>query len=605
MIITETTGAVDTGRAARRGLFRIMLRNPLNVASMIVLALFALLAIVGPWIVPFPPNLVRPDLVNAPPFTSEFVLGGDLAGRDILSRLIASAQGALRSAAILSVVSFALGVSAGLIAGYFGKLFESISNWLFSVILAVPGIIVLISLYTIVGTSTTLAMAVFGVLVAPSMYFMVRTLTRAVRKELYVDAARVSGLPNRRIIARHVLIAIRAPVILMTAGLAGVGIAVQAGLEFLGLGEPAVPSWGSMLTDAFFNIRLAPEQLVWPAIALGLVTGAFSLISIGLRDALEGTYVKPSRRERSRRIEAVRHGADARTEEARESPPVTHGPEPDGTLLLEIRDLEISYVQRKAITTVVAGVSLTVREGEVVGLVGESGSGKTQTVFAALGLLPDEAIVSSGSIRLGGVELLGMPETEFRALRGPGMAYVPQEPMSNLDPAFTIGSQLVYGLRAQNGCSRTEATEMALAMLERVGIHDPVRVFRSYPHQISGGMAQRVLIAGAAASRPRLLIADEPTTALDVTIQAEVLDLLRDLQQETNMGVLLVTHSFGVVADLCDRVVVMRDGRVVESGPVRDVFDAPKAEYTRSLLDAVLDHAPARGELNTKEVTRA
>ncbi|MBC7304854.1 MAG: ABC transporter ATP-binding protein, partial [Nocardia sp.] len=174
------------------------------------------------------------------------------------------------------------------------------------------------------------------------------------------------------------------------------------------------------------------------------------------------------------------------------------------------------------------------------------------------------------------------------------IAYVPQEPMTNLDPSVTVGAQLVEGVRAATPMSRREARERVIALLGKVGIADPRRTFSAYPHQISGGMAQRVLIAGAVASRPRVLIADEPTTALDVTVQAEILDLLRDLQQELDMAVLLVTHNFGVVADLCDRVAVMRSGEIVETGSTTGLFEAPRHEYTRMLLNSILDHDVVR-----------
>jgi peptide/nickel transport system permease protein len=173
--------------------------------------------------------------------------------------------------------------------------------------------------------------------------------------------------------------------------------------------------------------------------------------------------------------------------------------------------------------------------------------------------------------------------------------------MSNLDPSFTIGSQLTEPLRTVLGLGRAEAKERALSLLARVGIPDPARTFGAYPHEISGGMAQRVLIAGAVSCDPELLIADEPTTALDVTVQAEVLDLLRDLQQERQLGVLLVTHNFGVVADLCDRVSVMQQGRIVESGPVEAIFDHPEHPYTRSLLDCILEDAAPRAALVARE----
>ena len=473
----ETTAASFTEPVVQRLLLRRILRNPLTVGSLVILAIFIIVAVIEPWILPFPPNYVQLRLTNADPFTSEFMLGGDKYGRDILSRLIASARGALLAAVVLAAVASMIGVTAGLIAGYFGKAVDAISSWVFSVIMAVPGVILLISLYTLLGTSTTVAMAVFGVLVAPQMFLMVRTLTRSVRNEAYVDAAKVSGLSNTRIVGRHVLTAIRAPVILMVASLAGAGIAVQASLEFLGLGEPSQPSWGAMLTEAFSNVYIAPDQLVWPALALGLVTSAFTLVSIGVRDALEGTYVRPSKRDRARQLERLRAGIGPAALPAR----MQGGVQP----LLVIDDLRVAYPAGDGMREVVRGVSLDVTAGEVVGIVGESGSGKTQTIFATLGLLAEEA-VTTGSIRLDGRELLGLGERQWRSIRGRDIAYVPQEPMANLDPSFTIGAQLMFGIRASGEATRTRAREQALSMLDRVGIRDPRRVFDSYPHQISG-----------------------------------------------------------------------------------------------------------------------
>ncbi len=306
------------------------------------------------------------------------------------------------------------------------------------------------------------------------------------------------------------------------------------------------------------------------------------LLGNALRDAFEGSRPRPTRVTRTPL-------GDARLADS-----------VDADALLTITDLAIGYPSPDGqVREVVKGVTLTLRAGETLGLVGESGSGKTQTAFATLGVLPAEAVVVRGSIRLDGRELLGLTEAELRRVRGRSIAYIPQEPMSNLDPSYTIGAQLVEGLRSSTKVTRREAKAQVLALLERVDIQDPSRVYSSYPHQISGGMAQRVLIAGAIASRPQVLIADEPTTALDVTIQADILDLLRDLQAEMGMAVLLVTHNLGVVADLCDRVAVMKDGAIVESGATRDVFREPAHPYTRLLLDAILDETTVREDAPT------
>jgi peptide/nickel transport system permease protein len=240
-------------------------------------------------------------------------------------------------------------------------------------------------------------------------------------------------------------------------------------------------------------------------------------------------------------------------------------------------------------------VSLDIRRGEVHGLIGESGSGKTQTAWSVLRLLPAGGEILQGSVRFDGEDLSRVPEAKMRDIRGRRIAYIPQEPMSNLDPSFTIGSQLTEPMRIKLGVSKSEAKARALKLLGQVGIPNPERTFASYPHELSGGMAQRVLIAGAVSCEPDLVIADEPTTALDVTIQAEILDLLRELQQELGVTILIVTHNFGVVADLCDRVSVMQKGRIVETGPARAIFADPQHPYTRSLFDAILHEDQARG----------
>jgi peptide/nickel transport system permease protein len=335
-----------------------------------------------------------------------------------------------------------------------------------------------------------------------------------------------------------------------------------------------------MLNDAFANVDAAPILLLWPTLAMGVTILAASLLGSAVRDAL-GTGVPKSsvRRQPTRRAAAP------------------SAAEPMQDRLLTVHDLRVGYRQADGTKTVVSGVNLTVERGEVLGLVGESGSGKTQTAFSVLGLLPNEAEVTADQLSFDGKDLLGLDSNGLNALRGRGIGYIPQEPMSNLDPCFRIGSSLVEPMREHLGVSRTEARVKALALLDRVGISDPERVFRSYPHQISGGMAQRVLIAGAVSCDPQLLIADEPTTALDVTVQAEVLDLMRSLQQERGMAMIIVTHDFGVVADICDRVAVMRTGHIVETAPARQIFTAPEHDYTRMLLGASLEDRPPRGAL--------
>lgn len=571
-------------------LLRRLLRNPLAVIASTYLLIVAFVAVFGSFLAPHDPGAASLDLILAPPAPGHW-LGADSAGRDVLSRLLVATQISIGAALVALIVAVVAGVVGGLIAGYYGGFFDTASSWLTSIVMALPAIIVLLAARAALGPSVWFSMAIFGVLLAPAFFRLVYASVTAVRHELYVDAARVSGLSDARIIARHILTVVRAPIIIQCAVVLGIAIAVQSGLEFLGLGDLSVPTWGSMLNDGFAMIYRAPILMLWPSLAIAVTSMALVLVSNAARDELERSA--PRRRHRS---PAVHHQpvttaprADARTTE-------------DQEVLLDIRELHVGYDRDDGgVTEVVSGVSLRIGTGEVHGLIGESGSGKTQTAFSVLGLLPAGGRVTSGSIRFGGVDVTHASEKDYRRIRGRRIGYIPQEPMSNLDGAFTIGDHLVEPMRVMLGLSRREATERALGLLERVGIPQPSRTFRAYPHQVSGGMAQRVLIAGAVSCDPELLIADEPTTALDVTVQADVLDLLRDLQEERRLGVLLVTHNFGVVADLCDRVSVMQTGRIVETGSVADIFHAPQHDYTKRLLSTILEGGAPRAPLMVSE----
>ena len=255
--------------------------------------------------------------------------------------------------------------------------------------------------------------------------------------------------------------------------------------------------------------------------------------------------------------------------------------------LLAIRDLSVGLRSRSGVTPLVRGVSLDIRPGERVGLVGESGSGKSLTLLAAMGLLAGSPVeVTGGSVRLGGTELVGAPDRVLRGFRGSQIAMIYQDPMTSLDPVQRVGAQIAEGLRA-HGTSRRGAQERTLAVLAEVQLPDPARLARAYPHELSGGMRQRVMIAAALAGNPRLLLADEPTTALDVTIQRQILALVAGVQQARHLAVLWVTHDLGVAAQFVQRLAVMYAGRIVEVGPTAAVFASPQHPYTAALLRAV------------------
>jgi peptide/nickel transport system permease protein len=584
----STEAVVTAARAVRTSVWKKLLRDPQAVITLSILVIVLALGILTPLITTHGPNETDLNAINAPVGTPGYPLGADESGRDIFARLLHSINTAAISALLGTSVALIVGVLGGLIGGYFGRVTQSATEWLFSLIMTFPGVLLLIILMPVTRGDYRPTMLIFGVLLAPGIYRIVRNLVLGVKNELYVDAARVSGLGDLRILGRHVLFVVRGPIIIAAAFLAGTSIGVQSGLAFLGVGSIEVPSFGAMIASGFRNLYIAPTQFLWPSLSLGVITACLVLLGNALRDAFEGAKPK-----------AAKVGAGQRVAST-----VVPASSDDARGLVEIRDLGIAYPSASGgLTEVVRGVNLRINRGEVLGLVGESGSGKSQTAFATLGVLPNEAVIVSGSIRFDGTEIVGLSEAKLRALRGREIAYIPQEPMSNLDPSYRIGSQLVEGVRSSGRMSKAAATELMLSLLARVGIADPQRTFDSYPHEISGGMAQRVLIAGAVASRPKLLIADEPTTALDVTVQAEILDLLRDLQAEMDMAVLLVTHNFGVVADVCDRIAVMQSGAIVEAGTTAEIFSTPQHPYTKMLLDSILDEQSVRtdGPVRTSE----
>lgn len=255
--------------------------------------------------------------------------------------------------------------------------------------------------------------------------------------------------------------------------------------------------------------------------------------------------------------------------------------------VLSVEGLTVSVATEGGLRSLVRDVSFSLRRGETLAIAGESGSGKSITSLAIMGLLPVNVRATAGAVRLSGTDLLRLPEARLRGIRGDRIAMIFQEPMTSLNPVMTVGAQLVEAIEAHEPMPKRQAQARALEALRAVRLSEPEHRLKQYPHELSGGMRQRVMIAMAIALRPDVLIADEPTTALDVTVQREVLDLLRDLRRELGTAIVLITHDMGVVAEMADRVVVMKDGAMVEAGPVRQIFEAPREAYTRALLAAV------------------
>jgi peptide/nickel transport system permease protein len=467
----------------------------------------------------------------------------------------------------------------GLAAGYFGGWFDRAVGWLTDLSFALPGIAIILVVLSVFRHSMLAAMITIGLLSATGIARIVRSTTLPIREELYIAAAHVSGLSRPYIIARHVLPRTSGPVIVLSSIYAASVLLAQTGLAFLGLiATVPQPSWGGMINDGTQAVISQP-WLIWPpGIAMTLTVVAFGLLGDVARDATAETWSPV----RAGRKKPLRIGSAAST------------PHPAASEeLLRVEGLTVRLPTPSGPVTVVEDVSFTIGAGETVGIVGESGCGKTVTAMSLLGLLPGNGEIVGGRILFEGRDLVVLPETDYRYVRGSEIGLISQEPTLSFNPAFRVGWQLALSVRVNHHVSRRAARARARELLGLVHLPDPDGIARRYPHELSGGMAQRVAIARALAGEPKLLIADEPTTALDVTIQAEILNLLRELQKERGMAILLVTHDWGVIADLCDRAVVMYAGQVVEQAPLGPIFKAPLHPYTEALLASNPHHAPS------------
>jgi len=579
--------------AGRRPRVRLTAGGVVSAAWLVLLLLASLTA---PLWEPYPVDDQDPAHTLAGPSASHW-LGTDELGRDVLTRIAAGSWISVGPALLAVVVAFGIGIPLALVAAEHGRWVERGSSRFAELLLALPSMVILLAFVGAVGVHPWAIMTVLGVLLSAPVYRIFLGQAQSVRTLLYVDAARVNGVSSLRVNLRHVLPAMATTIAVQAAQLFAIGVLIEAGLAFMGFG-PSVPSpsWGGLIADASQNVYTDPWLMVPTGVVLALTVIAANVVADGVgtgrtRERASGPRGRKRRPVRPAPASAAAAGAAADVSQA-----------PTGDVLLDVSDLTVTADEGPDLVT---GVSFALRPGKVLGLVGESGCGKTMTARALPGLLPDGVAVTGGSVWFAGRDLASLPEQELRALRGREIALISQEPMVALDPVFSIGYQLTQPIRrfrgdGRNRVGRAEARRIAAELLGRVGITDPRRVLRSYPHQLSGGMAQRVCIALALTGSPRLLIADEPTTALDVTVQAEILSLLRSLVETRGLSVLIVSHDLGVVADLCDDVAVMYAGQVVESGTVAEVLGQPVHPYTAALLAAnphVAEGLPVPGRL--------
>jgi len=542
---------------------------------MVVLALIVAVAIVAPLLPLASPNATDPANRLIRPLLEGHSLGTDQLGRDMLSRLLWGTRLSLAVGLSATLIAAIVGSTVGISAGYFGGLGDDLLMRAIDMLMAFPYVLLALTIVAALGPGLFNALIAVAIVNIPFFARNVRGATLGIVHREFIDAARLSGKGNLSILLSEIVPNV-APIIVITMSTTvGWMILETAGLSFLGLGsQPPQADLGSMLGDGRKLLLAAPFVSAVPGAVIFLLVVSVNLLGDGIRDALDprlqsGAMARPSA------VTSIQRG------QVVESLCRHRG-------ILEVAALSTEFRIAKESHKAVNSVSFAIRRGDCLGLVGESGSGKSVTALSLLALVQSPpAVITSGVVLLDGEDVLSKDASSLRQIRGGRISYIFQDPQSTLHPLFPVGEQVAEAIRIHQPVNRKVAWGEAVRLLNVVRIPNPSQRARSYPHELSGGMRQRVGIAMALANSPEVLIADEPTTALDVTVQAQVLKLLDDLRRQKGAAVLFITHDLSVASEICDKIAVMYAGQIVEMGSSQDVLDHPAHPYTRRLIDCV------------------
>jgi peptide/nickel transport system permease protein len=562
---------------------KLLFRNRLAAVGAVVLGAILLLVLITPLLPLADPNVISTADRFQPPFSEGALLGTDHLGRDLLSRLLYGTRLSLAVGVVAAVAAATIGSAIGIIAGYFGGRIDNVIMRGVDMLMAFPYILLALAIVAALGPGLLNALIAVAAVNIPFFARNIRGITVGLAGREFVDAARLAGMGHTRIILQELLPNVLPVIVIAMSTTVGWMILETAGLSFLGLGsQPPQADLGSMLGEARAALISAPHTSIVPGIMIFLIVMSVNLLGDGIRDALD-PRLKSGALSRPLAMTQVRRKGDI--------PAATDD-------LLAIQSLETQFHVGKRIYKAVNGVSLSVRPGECLGVIGESGSGKSVTALSVMGLVASPpGVITGGAVRLEGEDLLAARLETLRSKRGERVAYIFQDPLATLHPLYKVGDQLAEAIRSHHRVSKAEARSRALELLKSVRMPNAESRLDNYPHEMSGGMRQRVGIAMALANDPDVIIADEPTTALDVTVQAQILSLLDDLRRDRGLAIIFITHDFGVVAQLCDRVAVMYAGRIVEQGPTQTVLDAPAHPYTKRLIACVPELGGGRREL--------
>ena len=557
-----------------------------------VLAIFfgvIFLTVFGPWLAPFPTETAEPARRLLPP-GGPHPFGTDENGIDILSRVLA----APRTDVVIGVVATAISVFLGAPLGVLVALYESrggagatafaeIFMRLLEVIQSFPVFVFAMVLVAVFGGSVTNIIIAIAFVNTPVFVRIVRSEVLSLVQRPFAEAAKATGNREVRIGFRHVLPNALPTVIVQVSVTVGFAILLTAGLSFVGAGvRPPTPELGAMIASGAKYLEIGQW---WPALFPGLALG-LTVFSFGIFGEILTLVMEPRavRKETDRRRAAALEAGEGDDDAAAPAAPALFL-KAESEPVLRVDDMRVAAPMTGQ--TLLSDIRIGLGAGESMGIVGESGSGKSVLVKSVLRLLPPELVVAAGSVRYLETDLLAIDKRAMRALRTTQIAAILPNAKSQLNPLTTVGAMLRSALQAHEKIGGKAADARAVELLEMVGIADPAQRLAAFPHELSGGMAQRVCLAMALMYRPKLLIADEPTAGLDVTIQRQVLDLTRALAEEAGTARLIITGDLGIAAHYCDKVAVMQAGRIVEAAETHHLFDDPRHPYTRHLLDCV------------------
>jgi oligopeptide/dipeptide ABC transporter ATP-binding protein len=550
-----------------------VLRTPLGIVAVSLLVLVLLTAIFAPLLWGPQAAAVDTDNLLAGP-SAKHPIGTDQLGRDLLLRVLVATRLSIVLALLATVVTVVIGLVLGVgpfLLGRSGR----VVTWIIGIAVAFPGLLLALFFAVIFGTGWYAAVLALGFAGAPSFARLCQTLVAGVSERDFVAAARSGGVGRLRVLGRHILPNIGEPLIVNATIGAGGALLAFAGLSFIGVGvQPPQYDWGRLMMEGLPRIYINPLAAIAPGIAVVIAGLAFNLVGESAARALGIESAGVARRVRRRRMPQAVASAPA---------PVSD----DAVLVVD--DLRVSFPTRDGAIAPVRGVGFRLQRGEAVGIVGESGSGKSLTALSIAQLVEAPAVVEASELSFLGEDLQTMDAARKRKLLGTSLAMVFQDPMTSFNPTKRMGGQLGEVAVAHQGLSRRQAEAKAVDRLDAVRITDPQRRAKQYPFEFSGGMRQRAMIGMGLMSDPALIVADEPTTALDVTVQKQVLDLLQSVRRRDDIALLLISHDVSVVAEICERVLVMYAGRIVEDLPADALATDARHPYTRALIAAVPD----------------